>query len=248
MAEGRKSFADRVVEWIANNVNLRALVNLFGTFRGFLYGELDERLELGEAVKKQLRKPISGRVSRWWGCFGGITFLLFMIQVVTGVLLAIYYRPTVDGAHDSILFIMNDVQYGWLIRSVHRYAAELMVLTVMIHLVKVFISGAYKPPRELTWVSGVLLLLLTLTFGFTGYLLPWDQRAYWATTVGTEMAHSVPLVGEYLSTALKGGGVIGQRTLSRFYALHVIILPWVLTFFLMSHLLMIRRQGAYEPQ
>jgi len=243
----RKTLADRLVAWVAENVNLRVLINLFGTFTGFLYGELDERLELKAAVQKQLRKPLSGRVTHWGGCFGGITFLLFAIQVVTGVLLAIYYRPSVESAHDSVLFIMNDVRYGWLIRSVHRYAAELMVLTVMVHMVKVFLAGAYKPPRELTWVSGVFLLFLTLTFGFTGYLLPWDQRAYWATTVGTEMAHSVPLVGKYLSYALKGGDVIGQRTLSRFYAMHVIVLPWVTAFFLLSHFLMIRRQGAYEP-
>jgi quinol-cytochrome oxidoreductase complex cytochrome b subunit len=247
VAAERKSFGDRAVEWIAENVNLHWLVNLVSAFTGFLYGELDERLELKDAIRKQLRKPISGRVSYWWGCFGGITFVLFAIQVVTGVLLAVYYRPTTEGAYDSVLFIMNDVRYGWLIRSVHRYAAELMVLTVMVHMVKVFLSGAYKPPRELTWVSGALLLVLTLTFGFTGYLLPWDQRAYWATTVGTEMANAVPLVGKYVAYALRGGDVIGQRTLSRFYALHVIILPWITAFFLFSHFLMIRRQGAYEP-
>jgi quinol-cytochrome oxidoreductase complex cytochrome b subunit len=243
----RKSLADRAVEWVARNVNLRAIINIVATFTGFLYGELDERLELKEAIVKQFRKPISGRVSQWWGCFGGITFVLFMIQVVTGVLLAVYYRPTTEGAYNSILFIMNDVRYGWLIRSVHRYAAELMVLTVMIHMAKVFLAGAYKPPRELTWVSGVVLLTLTLAFGFTGYLLPWDQRAYWATTVGTEMAHSVPLVGKYLAAMLRGGDVIGQPTVSRFYTLHVIVLPWAVAFLLMSHFLMIRRQGAYEP-
>ncbi|NIT36013.1 MAG: DUF4405 domain-containing protein [candidate division Zixibacteria bacterium] len=247
MAAERKSIADRLIEWIAKNVNLYSLVNLFSAFTGFLYGELDERLELREAIRKQLRKPISGRVSHWWGCFGGITFLLFMIQVVTGVLLAVYYRPTTEGAYDSILFIMNEVRYGWLIRSIHRYAAELMVLTVMIHMAKVFLSGAYKPPRELTWVSGAFLLFLTLAFGFSGYLLPWDQRAYWATTIATQMADSVPLIGKYLSYVLRGGDVIAQRTLSRFYALHVIVLPWVTAFFLLSHFLMIRRQGPYEP-
>jgi hypothetical protein len=137
MPENKKTFMDRLVEWVADNINIRAVVNLLGTFTGFLYGELDERLELQEAVKKQMRKPIPGHASGWHACFGGITLLLFMIQVVTGVLLAIYYRPTTGAAHESILFIMNEVQYGWLIRSVHRYAAELMVLTVFIHMVKV---------------------------------------------------------------------------------------------------------------
>ncbi len=247
MPENKKSFMDRLVEWVADNINVRAVLNLFGTFTGFLYGELDERLELQEAIKKQMRKPIPGHASGWHGCFGGITLLLFMIQIVTGVLLAIYYRPTTGAAHESILFIMNEVQYGWLIRSIHRYAAELMVLTVFIHMVKVFLSGAYKSPRELTWVSGVLLLFLTMAFGFTGYLLPWDQRAYWATTVGTEMANSVPLVGRYIALMLKGGEMIGEKTLARFYAAHVIILPWFTAFLLMAHFLMIRRQGISEP-
>ncbi len=246
MAEEKpKSKFDRLLSAVGKAVDLHALINLIGGFTGALYGKLDDRLEIGDAVRHQLRKPIEGR-HNWFGCFGGITFLLFMIQVVTGVLLAVYYRPGTETAYESILVIMNDVSYGWLIRSIHRYAAELMVLTCFIHMGKVYLYAAYKPPRELNWVSGAFLLLLTLVFGFTGYLLPWDQRAFWATTVGTQIAEMVPLVGKYIAYVLRGGDVIGGATLARFYAVHVIVLPWTVMFFLVAHFFMIRRQGAAE--
>jgi len=241
----RKPLVDRVLEWVSEHVSLHVLVNMFTTLTGFLYGEMDERLEIRAAIKKQMRKPIPGRIT-WWGCFGGITFLLFMIQIVTGVLLAIYYRPTTGGAYESIMVIMNNVSYGWLIRSIHRYASELMIVTIIIHMAKVFLTAAYKPPREMNWMIGVFLFIMTVTFGFTGYLLPWDQRAFWATTVGTEIANSVPLAGKYIAFALRGGETVGQPTLTRFFAVHVIILPWVLTMFLMMHFLIIRRQGISD--
>lgn len=241
----KKGFWRRVLDRAAGVVDLHAVVDFITGFTGLLYGKLDSRLEIDEAVKKQLRKPVPGYIS-WWGCFGGITFLLFLIQVVTGVLLAVYYRPGTESAYESVLFIMNGVSYGWLIRSIHRYAAELMILTCFIHMVKVYLYAAYKPPRELNWVSGAFLLLLTLAFGFTGYLLPWDQRAYWATTVGTQIAEAVPVVGKYIAYVLRGGDAVGAPTLARFYALHVIILPWVMAFFLAAHFFMIRRQGVAE--
>ena len=166
---------------------------------------------------------------------------------VTGVLLAIYYKPSPDAAYDSLRYIMNDVPYGWLIRSIHRYAAELMVLTVIIHMFKVFLTASYKSPREMNWTSGAFLLFITLGFGFTGYLLPWDQTAYWASTVGTQMAETVPLIGPYIAVVLKGGTTIGEATLARFYAAHVIVLPWVTFYFLAVHFFMIRRQGCADP-
>jgi len=243
--EGRKGFWATVLARLGAVVDLHALVNFLGGFTGLLYGRLDSRLDIGAAIKKQLHKPVPGYIN-WAGFFGGITFLLFIIQVVTGVLLAVYYRPGAESAYESVVFIMNDVSFGWLVRSVHRYAAELMILTCFIHMVKVYLYAAYKPPRELNWVSGAFLLLLTLTFGFTGYLLPWDQRAYWATTVGTQIAEAVPVVGKYLAYVLRGGDAVGGATLARFYAIHVVVLPWLMTFFLIGHFFMIRRQGVAE--
>lgn len=244
--DGQKGFWDIIIGWLGERFNLPALVNILSSFTGFLYGEIDTRLDVREGIRKQLKKPISGKYT-WMSCFGGITLILFMIQIVTGVLLAIYYKPSPDAAYDSVLHIMNDVPYGWLIRSIHRYAAELMVLTVLIHMFKVFLTGAYKPPREMNWVSGVFLLFITLGFGFTGYLLPWDQTAYWASTVGTQIAESVPFIGPYIGTVLRGGSTIGEETLARFYAAHVIVLPWIMFFFMAGHFFMIRRQGCADP-
>lgn len=242
----KKGFWDIIIGWLGERLNLHAIVNLVSSFTGFLYGELDTRLDVREGITKQLKKPIPGKYT-WMSCFGGITLLLFMVQVVTGVLLAIYYKPSPDAAYDSVRYIMNDVPYGWLLRSIHRYAAELMVLTVFIHMFKVFLTGAYKPPREMNWTTGVFLLFITLGFGFTGYLLPWDQTAYWASTVGTEMAASIPLIGPFIATVLRGGNIIGEATLARFYTAHVIVLPWAAFFLLASHFFMIRRSGCADP-
>ncbi|MCP4230126.1 MAG: cytochrome b6 [bacterium] len=244
--ENEKKTWEKVLEWLEKRISVRSLVDLITSFTGVLYGGLDKRLTVREAITKQMYKPVPGKYT-WFACFGGISLILFMIQIVTGVLLAIYYRPSPDAAYDSIRLIMTEVPYGWLIRSIHRYAAELMVLAVFIHMFKVFMTGAYKPPRELNWVTGVFLMFLTLGFGFTGYLLPWDQTAYWASTVGTEMAQSVPLVGPFIAMILKGGTTIGEATLARFYAAHVIVLPWFAFFLLVAHFFMIRRQGCADP-
>ncbi|MEM7828486.1 MAG: cytochrome b N-terminal domain-containing protein [Candidatus Aenigmatarchaeota archaeon] len=221
------------------------------TLTGFLYGFLDERLRFREAVEKQLNKPVP--TYRTWiennflACLGGLSFVLFMIQMVTGVLLLMYYRPTVNGAFESVVEITNVVPFGWLIRGVHHWAANLMILTVIMHMFKVFFTGAYKPPRDLHWVSGVILFILTLLLGFSGYLLPWTQLSYWATTVGTESLGAVPFIGEQLKFFVRGGPQVGQLALTRFFALHVVILPGLTIFFLFSHFLMIRRVGISEP-
>ncbi len=229
---------------------LRDIINFF-SLTGFLYGPLDERLHVRKAVEKQLRKPTPHYryvfEGNFFACLGGISFTLFLVQAVTGVLLLMYYRPTVDEAYKSVVEVTNIVPFGWLIRGIHHWAANIMILTVILHLLRVFTVGAYKPPRDFNWVTGVMLFLLTLGFGFSGYLLPWTQLSYWATTVGTEAAASVPFVGDYVKFFIRGGTDIGQLTLTRFFALHVVILPAVILAFLVLHFLMIRRQGISQP-
>jgi len=224
----------------------REFVNLFTLFTGVLYGELDERLEIREAIKQNLKKPVGAHVN-WTFCFGGISFFLFLVLVVTGILLMAYYRPTTAEAYESVVLISNVVAYGWLIRGLHHWAANLMVLMVIIHMVKVFVYGAYKPPRDFNWVVGVILLLLTMAFGFSGYLLPWNQVSFWATTVVTDATGALPLIGEPLKYFIRGGPEVSQLTLSRFFTLHVIVLPAVTAVFLFLHFGMLRKQGISGP-
>jgi quinol-cytochrome oxidoreductase complex cytochrome b subunit len=179
---------------------------------------------------------------------GGTALFLFAIQVGTGTLLALYYKPTPDAAYDSVLFMMSDVHFGWLIRSVHHWAANLMILFVVLHLLRVFLQAAYKYPRELTWVLGIGLLGVTMVFGFTGYLLPWDQRAYWATVVGTEIAGNVPVIGEQLLLLLRGGVDVTEATLSRFFGIHVLVLPLALGALLVLHLTLVHQLGLANPK
>jgi cytochrome b6 len=178
---------------------------------------------------------------------GGITFALFVIQGITGILLSLYYKPTPEQAYESILFIMNNVRFGWLIRSIHSWSASLMIAFCIAHMLRVFITGSYKNPRELNWVAGVFLLLLTLAFGFTGYLLPWDQKALWGSTVGSEILGVVPLIGDALLGLLRGGAEITGLTLTRFYGLHMLVLPVLVFIFLAVHFVIIRRQGISGP-
>ena len=208
---------------------------------------VDQRLELTPVLESILKKPVPKHARAWYFCLGGSAFFFFFVQVLSGILLTLYYRPTPKEAYASILMIMNEVRFGWLIRSTHAWSANLMILAVFGHMVRVFVTGAYKRPRELNWVAGVLLFLVTLTFGFTGYLLPWDQRAYWATTVGTELVGGVPVVGPALLVLLRGGESVSALTLTRFYGIHVMVLPWVALLLLGAHFWMIRRQGISGP-
>jgi hypothetical protein len=216
-------------------------------FTARLVDWLDERFQVVEPAKKILNKPVPLFSTRWMYCLGGIAFTLFLIQGLTGILLAFYYKPTPEAAYQSILYIENEVNFGAAIRSIHHWAANAMIILVVAHMIRVFIHGAFKPPRELNWVSGVLLFLLTLGFGFTGYLLPWDQRAYWATTVGTEIAGAVPQIGEVLLVMMRGGWDVTGVTLSRFYAVHILALPLAIVALLGLHFLMVRRQGISKP-
>ncbi|MBI4387823.1 MAG: cytochrome bc complex cytochrome b subunit [Candidatus Omnitrophica bacterium] len=204
-----------------------------------------ERFDLEQLkgpVQKQLHKPLPKNIS-WAHTLGSMSLFLFVSQVLTGILLLIYYRPTVNEAFESVKFIMTKSYMGWLYRQIHAWGANLMLIVVFLHMLRTFITGSYKKPRELTWVFGVFLFLLTLVFGFTGYLLPWNQLAYWATTVGTEVAGAIPVLGEWIKTFLRGGFNVGGETLSRFFVVHVIILPWVLFFIVLIHLVLVRIQG-----
>jgi quinol-cytochrome oxidoreductase complex cytochrome b subunit len=177
-------------------------------------------------------------------CLGGISFFLFLALTVTGVYLMFFYVPSVTRAFQDIQTIENSVAFGSLIRNMHRWAAHLMVLTVFLHMIRVFYHGAYKPPREFNWAIGSLLLFMTLALSFTGYLLPWDQIAFWAITVGTQMATYAPLVDTESAFVLLGGIEVGQGTLIRFYVLHVIALPLIAAILLVVHFWRIRKDGG----
>lgn len=177
-------------------------------------------------------------------CLGGLSFFLFLGLTITGVLLMFYYVPSVERAYGDILALDTDVRFGKLMRNMHRWMAHGMVLTVLMHMMRVFYTGAYKPPREFNWVVGVVLLVLTLLLSFTGYLLPWDQLALWAITVGTNMVGSAPLLGEPNRFVLVGGFQVGQSALIRFYTLHVIGLPLLAAIFMTVHFWRIRRDGG----
>ena len=180
--------------------------------------------------------------------FGGVALFLFGIQAATGTLLALYYKPSPEVAYDSVISIMSDINFGWLIRSIHHWAANLMILFVVFHMLRVFFQAAFKRPREITWLVGVGLLGITLAFGFTGYLLPWDQRAYWATVVGTDIAGSVPIIGEQLLLLLRGGADVTAATLSRFFGIHVLVLPITIALLLAAHLTLVHQLGLANPK
>ena len=177
-------------------------------------------------------------------CLGGISFFLFLALTVTGLYLMFFYVPSVSRAYQDILSIENSVAFGSLVRNMHRWAAHLMVLTVFLHMIRVFYHGAYKPPREFNWVVGVVLLLMTLLLSFTGYLLPWDQIAFWAITVGSQMATYAPLIPGESSIFILGGIEVGQNTLIRFYVFHVIAFPLIAAIFMVVHFWRIRKDGG----
>jgi hypothetical protein len=208
---------------------------------------VDERYKISAPLTKILKKPVPKYALNWWYCLGGITAFLFVVQAITGILLAFYYKPTPEAAYASIQYIESQVYFGRAIRAIHAWCANGMIVMCVAHMLRVFIMGAYKRPRELNWVSGVLLLVLTLVFGFTGYLLPWDQRAFWATTVGSEIAGAIPSIGNLALVFLRVGWNVTGETLSRFFALHVIIVPLATVTLMGAHFLMIRRQGIAKP-
>jgi cytochrome b6 len=213
-------------------------------------GYLDKRFGLIASLKHEGEDIIPRHATLWPVYYmGGLSALTFLIQVATGILLMFYYKPSVEEAYNSVEFIMTEVEFGWFVRSVHHWCANLFVVLMILHMIRVVLVGGYKPPRELHWVTGVLLLLLGMMFGFTGYLLPWDQIAYWATTVGSEMTRSVPppALGEFILNFLRGGENVSGDTLTRFFVMHVIILPVLTAVLIGVHLIMIRTTGISNP-
>lgn len=206
-----------------------------------VYDWLDERLGLGTIYSTVLDRKVP-KVN-WWFTLGSASLFLFTLQAVTGIFLTVYYVPSPDHAYDSIQFIMTGVPFGWLIRGIHHWGATLMVIVVFIHMLRTFYFAAYKYPRELTWLTGVVLLFSTLGMGFTGYLLPWNQRAYWATTVGTEIPGTVPLIGEWITRILRGGTDLSAVTLARFFSVHIWVLPALITLMIGIHMYLVIRLG-----
>jgi cytochrome b6 len=214
---------------------------------GRLWSWLDERVGLAEFEKLARKKEVPVHRHSAWYYLGGMTLFLFVVQVMTGILLLLYYRPSAEEAYESVQFLMAEVQFGWLIRSIHSWAANLMVFTLFIHLFSVLLLKAYRSPREVTWVSGIGLMGLALAFGFTGYLLPWNELAYFATKVGTEISGAVPLAGQFLRRLLRGGDEVTGATLTRFYGIHVAVLPACTTVLLGLHLMLVQRHGMSVP-
>ena len=211
-----------------------------------IYEWLDSRLNLKPVERNLLDEPIPGG-SSWIYVFGSATLFLFLLQAITGMFLALYYAPTPDHAYDSIRFIETEVTFGAFVRGLHHWGASAMVIAIGLHMLQTFLYGAYKPPREVMWMVGVVLFLLVMTFAFTGYLLPWDQTAYWATQIGINMVGTVPVVGDFMMRVARGGETLGALTLSRFFAIHVLFLPSILVALIVSHLFILRRVGPAGP-
>jgi len=208
---------------------------------------LRHRLGTGPVEEMAAHKTVPVHRHTIWYYLGGMTLFLFTIQVVTGILLLLYYRPSAEEAFESVQFIMTDVSFGWLIRSIHSWSANLMIATLFVHMFSVFFLKAYRPPREMTWITGVLLLFIALGFGFSGYLLPWNKLAFFATRVGTEIPRVFPLVGDFLMRFLRGGDEVTGATLTRFFGFHVAILPALTTAILGVHLWLVQSHGMSRP-
>lgn len=192
-------------------------------------------------------KPIPRNRHTAWMYTGSVILLFFGIQVVTGIMLAFYYKPTLDAANKSVAEIMTKVPLGWIIRSVHSWSATFMIAAVFVHLLSLWMVKAYRPPRELTWMSGAVLLVFTLAFGFTGYLLPWDELSLAATKVGTDIPSAIPVVGAWATKFLRGGDDVSADTLSRFHTFHVCVLPLLLLAFIALHVYLIQKLGMSLP-
>jgi quinol-cytochrome oxidoreductase complex cytochrome b subunit len=218
-----------------------------GAKHGKLWLWLDERIGLSDFAYLAKKKEIPLHRHAFWYYFGGMTLFLFMIQVATGILLLLYYRPSASEAFESIQFIMTEVEFGWLVRSIHSWSANLMIFAMFIHLFSALLLHAYRRPREMTWLSGGALLGLTLAFGFTGYLLPWNELAFFATRVGTEIPGVLPVIGPFMRRLLRGGDDVTGATLTRFYGIHVAILPAIAVLVLGLHLFLVQKHGMSRP-
>jgi quinol-cytochrome oxidoreductase complex cytochrome b subunit len=207
---------------------------------------LDERTGTSPFMRAMLYRKIP-KGTNWFYTLGSATMFAFVSQAVTGVFLAMFYNPDPQRAYDSAAYITNEVFLGELVRGMHRWGSTVMILLIFLHMARTFVFGAYKYPRELNWVIGVVLLVLTLAMGFTGYLLPFDQRSFWATIVGVNINASAPLLGPYLADFLRGGAEFGEATLTRFYAMHMLLVPGLIAALIGAHLYLVAKLGTTAP-
>jgi len=208
---------------------------------------ISDRLPLEGIAKVASKKQVPLHKHSIWYYLGGIAGMLLAVQIVTGILLMVYYVPEINSAHASILKINSQINFGWFIRSLHSWGANLMILAVVVHLFSTYFMKAYRKPREITWWTGLILIVLCLAFGFTGYLLPWDEVSFFATKIGLDIAEKMPVIGHTISYMLRGGQTISQATISRFFVIHVAILPAALLALLGLHLLLVQLHGISEP-
>jgi menaquinol-cytochrome c reductase cytochrome b subunit len=207
---------------------------------------LEERSGIVGGVKYFLFRKVPHDIN-WMQTLGSATLTAFIVQATTGVFLAMYYKPDPDRAYESILNITNEVTLGWLVRGMHKWGASVFIILMFLHMARTFLFGAYKYPRELNWIVGVLLLVMGMAEGFTGYLLPWDQTAYWATVVGININATAPFAGPFLAQFLQGGANIGPDTLSKFYAIHMLVIPGGIMALIGLHLYLVVRLGVTSP-
>jgi len=212
-----------------------------------LFDWLRVRVPIEAAIAFAGSKKVPHYKGSVWYYFGGVSLFLFIIQVVTGILLMMYYQPGAQTAYESVRLIVVHVKFGWLVRSIHTWSANLLIVAVCIHMFSVYFTKAFRQPRELTWLTGLVLLALCMVFGFSGYLLPWNTLAYFATKVGTAIAGVTPGIGRPIMEILRGGKDVGAETLTRFFGLHVAIMPAVFTAVLSVHLMLVQVQGMHEP-
>ena len=212
---------------------------------------LDERYPFTGSVDEALYQRVPNFANAFYYCFGGMVFILIIFQLLTGIFLSFYYVPDAAGnpapSFTSVNHIMNDVYLGWLVRGVHFWSANLLVIMIVLHMARVFWTGSYRAPRELNWMVGVILLLVVLAFSLTGYLLPWDTKAYWATAVTIQIGASAPIAGPLIKSVAMGGPAVGPDTLQRFFTLHVFILPALVTLLMYVHFRLIRQHGISQP-
>jgi menaquinol-cytochrome c reductase cytochrome b subunit len=211
----------------------------------------DRRFPLTESVDEAMYQKVPNYANAFYYCFGGMVFILIAFQLITGIFLSFYYVPDAAGSpapsYTSVNAIMNTVYLGWLVRGVHFWSANLLVVMIVLHMARVFWTGSYRAPRELNWMVGIIMLLIVLAFSLTGYLLPWDTKAYWATSVTIKIAASAPLLGGLTETILQGGPTLGPNTLQRFFTVHVFILPALIVLLMYVHFRLIRKHGISEP-
>ncbi|MUK87279.1 cytochrome b6 [Ornithinibacillus sp. L9] len=219
-----------------------------------IYDWIDERIDITPIWRDIADHEVPEHVnpahhfSAFVYCFGGLTFFVVVIQILSGMFLTMYYVPDIENAWKSVYYLQTEVAHGQIVRGMHHWGASVVIVMLLLHTLRVFFQGAYKKPRELNWMVGVLIFFVMLGLGFTGYLLPWDNKAYFATQVGLEIAEQVPFIGEYLKTLLAGDAeIVGAQTLTRFFAIHVFFLPAALFGLMAAHFILIRRQGISGP-